>query len=87
MIKKGLISWIRRIKTTSLSNFPKNNVNLPELKICRGIARLHFSHLARFRQLASKFSIYVISLLLYACFCVFTVLNYFLDCIRKFLYR
>ena len=38
MIKKELISWIRRIKTTSLSNFPKNNVNLPELKNCGGIA-------------------------------------------------
>ena len=87
MIKKGLISWIRRIKITSLSNFPKNNVNLPKLKICGGIARLHLSHLARFQQLASEFSIYVISLLLYACFCVFTVLNYLLDCVRKFLYR
>ena len=43
MIKKELISWIRRIKTTYLSNFPKNNVNLPELKNCGGIARLHFS--------------------------------------------
>lgn len=36
MIKKALFSRIRRIKTTSLSNFPRNNVNLPELKIFGG---------------------------------------------------
>ena len=30
------VSWIRRIKTMSLSYFSKNNVNLPGLKISGG---------------------------------------------------
>ena len=36
MIEKALVSWIRRIKTMSLSYFSKNNVNLPGLKISGG---------------------------------------------------